>query len=250
MIVQAAHAEQPLFQVVSHRLTFAGCEQQPPRSTWRGASVASRGVMAAIISAMTNPRTFDWNHIMHYNPDAPHVQPAGVADEPFLTATCQRGCALAIERGRALGWTGRIFPYPTMYGCDAMTPAPNGHTNLEPIAIWPAVLPLHIRRAVTAGEHVMLLPQLDLGKTKTPRLVRDHRAAVQECFQVFVDDFNDLHRRGFRLHGSHILNCPYDEEILVMPFGYAASLDAVSTSTIARSASCCALSCAPPHCPL
>ena len=24
---------------------------------------------------------------------------------------------------------------------------------------------------------------------------------------VFVDEFNELHRRGFRLHGSHIPNC-------------------------------------------
>ena len=164
---------------------------------------------------------------MHYNPDAPHVNPAGVADEPFHAAACQTGCAEAIARGRALGWKGPILPFPVMYSGDAMTPAATGNTSLEPIAIVPACQPYSIRRAVTSGEHVMILPQLDLGKTKTARLIRDHRAAVQECFGVFVDDFNDLHGRGFRLHGSHILNCPIDEEILVMPFACSCALDAV-----------------------
>jgi hypothetical protein len=73
----------------------------------------------------------------------------------------------------------------------------------------------------------MLFPSLPLGKTRTPRLTRDHRAAVQEGYRVFTDEFNALHRTGFRLHGSHILNCPYDEEILVMPFALGGSFDAV-----------------------
>jgi len=73
----------------------------------------------------------------------------------------------------------------------------------------------------------MLLPQLPLGKTKTPTLTSDHRAAVQEAIKVFVDQFNAVHCRGFVIHGSRIYGCPFDEEILVMPFAVGGSFDAV-----------------------
>ena len=46
---------------------------------------------------------------------------------------------------------------------------------------------LQVRRAVKAGEHVMLLSQLDVGKSKSLRRIRDHWAAVQECVKVCVD---------------------------------------------------------------
>ena len=226
-IVKAAAAEQPLFQVASHRLTYAECEEQPPRKNWRGAAVANRGVLASLVSALTNQRTFDWERVMHYNPDAPPPHPAGEASEPFYTSACQEGCKQAIARGRAMGWTGPILPAPALYSSDAMSPAATGNDSLIPLAIWLAPVPLAIRRAVTSGEHVMLFPSLPLGKTRTPRLTRDHRAAVQEGYRVFTDEFNALHRTGFRLHGSHILNCPYDEEILVMPFALGGSFDAV-----------------------
>ena len=132
-IVRAASAEQPLFHVTMHPLTFAACEQQPPRKNWRGAAVANRGVLAALISAYTNRRTFDWNRAFHYDPAAPHAADPGVASEPFYASDCQRGCAQAIARGRALGWTGPILPAPVGYSGDATSPTPTCNTTLDPL---------------------------------------------------------------------------------------------------------------------
>jgi hypothetical protein len=108
-----------------------------------------------------------------------------------------------------------------------MTPAASRNTTLYPVCLWLLNQPLAIRRAVTAGEHVMLLPQLSVGKSKSPRHIRDHRAAVQECFKVYTDQCNEVFSRGFKVHGSHILNCPFDEEILFVPFRVASTDDAV-----------------------
>lgn len=228
-IVAAAAADQPLYQVVSVPLTFAGCEQQPPRKNWRRAAVASRGVVPSLLSAVTNQRAYDWTRVMHYNPDAPHTQPVGVGDEPFLGSACQQGCAEAIARGRALGWKGRIEPLPVLFSHDDTNPGANGGTALSPLGVWLAAQPADIRRSVVAGEHVMLFPQLDLGKTQTSALKRDHRAATQECFQIFVDQFNEAYRRGFVVHGSHIKGCDINDVILFMPFALASSYDAVGS---------------------
>ena len=95
-----------------------------------------------------------------------------------------------------------------------------GNSTLEQVCILPACQPLSIRRAVAAVENVLLLLQLDLGKTRTARLVRDHRAAAQESSRVFVDEFNNLRGRGFRIHGLRIMNCPFVDEILVVPLAF------------------------------
>ena len=226
MICNAAAADQPLFQVLQHRLTFSACSKQPPLKSWTNATVASRGVLAAVLSTWTNPRTTHWDHMFHFKQGDPPKYPQGVADEPFYSADCRRGCEQAVARGRALGWKGHIEANPLCFSHDDMDPTNASSVILSPIVAWNGNQPHHVRRSVTAGEHVMLLPQIPVGKCRTPQVTRDARAALQEGIKVFVDQFNELHRRGVVIHGSHIPGCPIKEDILIMPFAHAGCFDA------------------------
>jgi hypothetical protein len=121
----------------------------------------------------------------------------------------------------------RILPFPYIYTEDATSPDNASNVSLSPAVVLPVVYPFDLRRSILAGEHVMLSPDLQLGKTRTASLTRDHRRAVQETFQFFVDEANELHRRGFTVHGSFLKNCPVNDLLLVMPFGIGGSFDAV-----------------------
>jgi hypothetical protein len=128
-----------------------------------------------------------------------------------------------------MGWKQHlIVPYPYAVSEDGQSPDQVGNSQLGPVAVWPLSLPFELRRSILAGEHVMLAPDLQLGKTKTASLTRDHRRANQEGFQFFVSEANELYRRGFLLHGSHVQGCPYTSDVLlIMPFCVGGCFDAV-----------------------
>lgn len=219
-------AAQPLFRLKRHRLTFRDCETRPPRPRWAKAEVVSRGLLSCLLSGPTNPRVYDWNRVFHY--PTPTLPP-GTAEEPYTAAACQRGCADAIARGKAIGWPEHlIVPYPFIVSEDGMSPDNVANITLGPVAVWPVCLPFELRRSLLAGEHVQLSPDLPVGKTRTTSLTRDHRRAGQEAFRFFVNEANELRRRGFLVHGSHIKNCPYPTALLLfMPFALGGAFDAV-----------------------
>ena len=213
-IERLMYAQQPHFRMKRHRLRYRKCETRPPRLRWAKAEVISRGILNCLITGLTNPRLFDWNQMFHYPSPA---EPAGVAEEPYTAAACQQGCADAIARGKAMHYPEHlIVPHPYCVSEDGMVPDNTGKTTLGPLGIWPLSLAFELRRSILAGEHVMLAPDLQLGKTKTASLTRDHRRAVQEVFEFFVEEANNLYRRGFLLHGSHIKNCPYPDAVLLI----------------------------------
>ena len=225
-IKRLMYASQPLFRIRRHRLQFRECETRPPRRRWATAEVVSRGLLSCLITGLTNPRVYDWDKVFHYPNPAP---PAGTAEEPYHAAACREGCADAIARGLAMGWKQHlIVPYPFAVSEDGQSPDQVGNSQLGPVAVWPLSLPFELRRSILAGEHVMLAPDLQLGKTKTASLTRDHRRANQEGFQFFVNEANELYRRGFLLHGSHVQGCPYTSDVLlIMPFCVGGCFDAV-----------------------
>ena len=217
--------EQPSLACKTVKLDLSTCIM--PRKQWLSATVETRGVLPCLISMLTNYRVFDWNHIMHYDP-ARLPYPDGVVNEPFYANACQIACADAMRRGVAMGWDPKfVQPFPIMFSADDMSPDNVGNTTLSPVAIWSARLKLAYRRSVCAGEHVCLLPDFPIGKTKTPELTRDQRRAVQIAIQVFADEMNELFKTGFVIHSTHIKNCPLNALLLFMPFVIGSSFDAV-----------------------
>ena len=185
-IKRLMYASQPLFRIRRHRLQFRECETRPPRRRWATAEVVSRGLLSCLITGLTNLRVYDLDKVFHYPSPAP---PAGTAEEPYHAAACREGCADAIARGLAMGWKQHlIVPYPFAVSEDGQSPDQVGNSQLGPVAIWPLSLPFELRRSILAGEHVMLAPDLQLGKTKTASLTRDYRRANQEGFQFFVNE--------------------------------------------------------------
>lgn len=220
--------EQPLWKLIRHQLTYRSCETRPPRPRWKKAAVVSRGVLPCLVTTITDHRTTDWNQIFHYNAAAPPA-PDGSAEEPFFAGACQRGCADAMARGIAMGWPAhRIQPWPYMLSADDLSPDNVGNVLLSPAGFWSSRHPFELRRSLLAGLHVCLFPSLPLGKTRTASLKRDHRRALQESFRTFIDDLNEVFRRGFVIHGSHIKNCPIDDLVLFMPFSNGGVFDSVA----------------------
>jgi hypothetical protein len=64
-------------------LKYQGCEKVPPRPRWAKFEVVSRGLLASLVTLLTNARIYIWNCNFHYNPDQP-AAPAGTAVEAFL----------------------------------------------------------------------------------------------------------------------------------------------------------------------
>ena len=217
---------QPLFSVVQTTVPAAGLESAELPPGWKGAKVTSRGVVPCLMSILMNDDV-SWSDMFHYEPGAANPDP-GAADEPFFASVCQEGCADAIARGTASGeWEAAdVIPLAVPWSVDGQTPDQIGKTSLTPCAVTLANLPQEIRRRLDIGQHACLFPSLPVGHTRSAKVTRDQRRMRQRAYQVFADDFNDVYRRGFVLHGSHIKGCPHNRPLLFMPFALGCAFDA------------------------
>ena len=125
-----------IFGVIRHRLKYQGCEKVPPRPRWAKFEVVSRGLLASLVTLLTNARIYIWNCNFHYNPDQPAAT-AGTAEEAFFASACQKACADAVARGKAMGYPAhRILPVPYFVGEDGLTPDGHRKLALGPVAVW------------------------------------------------------------------------------------------------------------------
>jgi len=228
-IEAAVFKTQPLFKVTQTTVPSPmRLESRDQPAGWRSAKVTSRGVAPCLMSILMND-AISWNDLMQFVPGA---APPAVADEPFYGTVCQEGMAKAILRGTASGEfaPGDVFGLPILHSIDGVAPDLIGKTTLTPGAINLLSLPLEIRRRFDVGQHVCLFPSFPMGHTKSPKLKRDQRRWRQSSYQVFADEFNDVYKRGFILHGSQIKDCPHDRPLLFMPFGVGSAFDAEGTA--------------------
>jgi hypothetical protein len=219
-------ASQPLFAVTQTSVPLEGLEAPEPPPGWNKAKVTSRGVVASLMTILMN-KDISWDDMFQFEPAAAQAGES-VADEPFFGTECQQGCADAIARGTASGeWAAKdVFPLPVMWSVDGQAPDNIGNSTITPCAVNIASFPAEIRRRLDIGQHTCLFPSFPVGHTRTPKVTRDHRRVRQAAYKVFADEFNDVFKRGFVLHGSQIKGCPHNRPLRFMPFALGCAFDA------------------------